>query len=434
MRLFPVLEIEPIIQENDKTRLDARKSFLSGSSAAVTMKIKPSSFEDYLDVTDARYLDWAYGFEIEVDSSNNVVAFTEDDIDRTCTIPSGTYTLSDLAEAIADAMTDEGAQAYAGQISNANEFVFTGDGALAFTLTIGGSSLLPEIGFAEDAESDDDISVTGTPVETVTAQVTMRQDAAITIAEDENDKVDFEIAATAYVAQIEAGDYATLGDLAAAIQTAMDALAVPTATFSITEASGIVTFASNLALELKPETGANVGESALALVGITEDDQLVGEAVDSVKIKTATMTVISELADDLYSDDQGMRTHEPDILQYVADGRATFKDIHRRAQSLILDWVNKQGWVDSNGDKITKEHVLDHTEVQEWSTFMALKLVFQSNINSIKDIFDQKAKTYEDCEVQARKRLVLRLDLNKDGSSAQREQITPFQSAFVVRR
>lgn len=59
--IFPTLETELKVQVNDKTRLDATKTFLSPDEAAITLiEIQPEATESFYDVTTAKFLDWSY--------------------------------------------------------------------------------------------------------------------------------------------------------------------------------------------------------------------------------------------------------------------------------------------------------------------------------------------------------------------------------------
>lgn len=59
--IFPVLELEDVLQVDDKTRLDARKSFISPDEAAITLvEIEPEAAAGFIDVTSNQYLDWQY--------------------------------------------------------------------------------------------------------------------------------------------------------------------------------------------------------------------------------------------------------------------------------------------------------------------------------------------------------------------------------------
>jgi hypothetical protein len=59
MTLFPSLILEKSVQENDKTRLDARKSFAQGEVITLT-EISYDGGTNYVDVTADMYLDWQF--------------------------------------------------------------------------------------------------------------------------------------------------------------------------------------------------------------------------------------------------------------------------------------------------------------------------------------------------------------------------------------
>jgi len=61
MAIFPNLELEATVQENDKTRLDGTKTFVTSDEAAITLvEIEPVAANGFIDVTANQYLDWAY--------------------------------------------------------------------------------------------------------------------------------------------------------------------------------------------------------------------------------------------------------------------------------------------------------------------------------------------------------------------------------------
>lgn len=65
MAIFGNLDLEDVVQVDDKTRLDATRSFISKDEAAVTLvEIEPEGSAGYVDVTGSSsadwYLDWAY--------------------------------------------------------------------------------------------------------------------------------------------------------------------------------------------------------------------------------------------------------------------------------------------------------------------------------------------------------------------------------------
>lgn len=59
--IFVQLQREPRVQVNDKTRINANKSFISGGTASiVSIEIDPDSVSGYFDVTADGFLDWVY--------------------------------------------------------------------------------------------------------------------------------------------------------------------------------------------------------------------------------------------------------------------------------------------------------------------------------------------------------------------------------------
>ena len=144
--------------------------------------------------------------------------------------------------------------------------------------------------------------------------------------------------------------------------------------------------------------------------------------------------VVKTLADDnLFSNDEDLQNHEPDILKWVREGRSTYIDLHRRAQELILDTLYRLGYTDRERNRLTPVAVIDILEVKEWSTYMVLYLIFNGLSNAVDDVFDKKAKYYKG---EAEKRMTsatLKLDLNGDGELSPGET-KDMTSIWVVRR
>ncbi len=61
MAIFGNLELEQIVQVDDKTRLDATKSYVTTDEAAITLlEIEPFAADGFVDVTTNRFLDFQY--------------------------------------------------------------------------------------------------------------------------------------------------------------------------------------------------------------------------------------------------------------------------------------------------------------------------------------------------------------------------------------
>ena len=148
---------------------------------------------------------------------------------------------------------------------------------------------------------------------------------------------------------------------------------------------------------------------------------------------TNTLELITPADDRLFSDDSQLTQQESDILKWVPDGRNSFLNIHRRAQELIIAFLDEQGYTDVDGDPLTKEDIVRLDEVNQWSKALALSLIFQSQSNAVDDVFDRKSKFYGSEVLTHRHRSILRVDLNNDGEIDPGEKL-PFKTLDIIRR
>jgi hypothetical protein len=125
---------------------------------------------------------------------------------------------------------------------------------------------------------------------------------------------------------------------------------------------------------------------------------------------------VNSVADDmLLSSDQDLLYYEHDVLRYIKDGKSSFLNFHRAARDKILDYLNTAGFVDVNGNKITKDMLnVDSSEVREWSICQTLALIYFSVSNGVGDVFSLKSESYESRVKEARGKAILRLDLNSN--------------------
>ena len=137
---------------------------------------------------------------------------------------------------------------------------------------------------------------------------------------------------------------------------------------------------------------------------------------------TRDIVVVTAAVERLFSKDSDIRFHEPDILKWIPSGKADFRFVHRRAQDRIIAWLDEKRYWGTDGERLTLDEIVDLQEFKEWSTFMALRLIFQGNSNAVDDVFAIKAKRYNNLEVSARNRGTLRLDKNRDGELSQGER------------
>lgn len=191
-------------------------------------------------------------------------------------------------------------------------------------------------------------------------------------------------------------------------------------------------------IEIEPEAGAG-------FIDVTANKYLdwqyatAGNKVVSVRVTTdgaptsftKTISVLSEADDKLFSGDAELVPHEPDIMNYVPDGRASFLNVHRLSQDRILAWLDENRIWGTNGAKLTKANIFDLSEVNDWSKFLTLKFIFEGLSNQIDDIFADKARRYDAMMQDARGRAALRLDLDEDGAEDIKQDMLSFT---MVRR
>ncbi len=340
MAQFPILELEPEVQINDKTRFNAAKTFVSkGSTALTTMTVTPGVGETPISVFVANqpaqwFADWAFtSWKIDIDSSNNKIDFKESGAELTATLTSGSYTITQLATEIGSALTAAGSQVYTVTVNNNDEITISAPASFLLLLISGSNrnqSILPQIGFEEMTAFS--FSQKSDRVEYLTRKITL-----------------------------------TVGD----------------------------------------------GTTTTAL------DKYI--------------KVYSVEGDRLFSSDADLVAHEPDILQWIVAGRASFLDFHRRAQRLIFGWMDKNGYVDIFQEKYDKFDIQDKEELRLWSTHLCLKTIFESFKNASDDVFQQKREYYSKEEQFYRNRLVLRIDTDGNGKVEDTEFLT-ISSGNLIRQ
>ena len=125
---------------------------------------------------------------------------------------------------------------------------------------------------------------------------------------------------------------------------------------------------------------------------------------------------------------------ETDIMRYLADGRASFKDIHRRVQILIVDWLNKEGHGDNLDNRLTRKALLSVDDFGLWADYLALQLIFEDNRKAVDDVFAAKAKKYEAMAAVTRSRVAVAIDTNGDGVADVLTESVDIRSCRVMRR
>jgi hypothetical protein len=138
--------------------------------------------------------------------------------------------------------------------------------------------------------------------------------------------------------------------------------------------------------------------------------------IDGISVP-GSITIVTALEDNLFSNDNDLRNHEDDILRWVREGRNSYLDKHRLAQEIILAELDKSAIWKNNGERYTSVDIVDIQEFKEWSKYLCLRLFYDSMSYATDDIFDVKSKRYRGEEVSSKKRACLRLDTNGDGNT-----------------
>ena len=137
-------------------------------------------------------------------------------------------------------------------------------------------------------------------------------------------------------------------------------------------------------------------------------------------------------SDHLFSTDEDLQNHEPDILKWLREGRNSYNDMHRRAQELILDTLYRLGYTDNEGNRLEAEDIIDKLEIREWSTFLTLHIIFFGLSNAVEDVFARKAAFYLKEAEMRRDSKSLKADLDGDGDAT--NEGYDMTSISVVRR
>lgn len=330
--IFAHLELEDKLQVNDKTRLNAAKSFVArGTDALTDVQVKPGANGLAVSVFDSdpdnRYLEWEFNtWEGDFDASNNKLDFKENNgAELTATITPATYSLSALAAEVETQLNSAGAETYTVAASSVDKITISSTGKFSLLPTEGsnaGESILPFLGFNSiggrgDGEWSNESTTTGRRVRYLPRKVT------------------------------------------------------------VTAING----------------------------------------VDPDSVEDKYFRLYSVEGDYLFSTDQDLAAKRSDILNYCERGRNTFKKYHRRAQEEIMDEFREAGFVDIYQDPLTLDAMVVPDDLRKYSTFKTLRMIFEDLSNATDDIFERIAARYHSSELKAKRPLLVRADLDRDGSA-----------------
>lgn len=150
---------------------------------------------------------------------------------------------------------------------------------------------------------------------------------------------------------------------------------------------------------------------------------------------TKDLTVVSLASENLFSSDYDLKAYEPDIMKWLPKGRWTYNFIHRKVRDLILTEIYKNRITNKDGTKITKEQIVDISEVREWAVCYVLNLIFIGISNKPDDTFSIKASMYKKTanEYKNLSFNILGIDLNSDSQIDITEKLD-IRSGSLIRR
>lgn len=179
-------------------------------------------------------------------------------------------------------------------------------------------------------------------------------------------------------------------------------------------------------VKIKPEASGSFievysskqSEWWLDWVYLTAGSKVVSVEIDNGTVfsKDFAVEVVTSATDSLFSSDQDLFNIEPDLIKYLPKGKSSFLWMHRKAQAEILEQLYKDGFLGSDGEKLTKAEILDVSEVKQWSTYMTLRSIFRFLSNQSDDVFDKKSKEYQNLEHMWRNLAVLKIDIDRSGA------------------
>jgi hypothetical protein len=152
------------------------------------------------------------------------------------------------------------------------------------------------------------------------------------------------------------------------------------------------------------------------------------------QVFTKTVLVLSEVDDHLFSSDNDLVQHEPDIMKWLRAGRNSWLDYHRRSQALILDWLAQARIFDAKGDRLTKASILVIEDIKNLSIYWTLANIFLSLSNKPDDVFRAKADLYFGLVADYKNTGRIQFDWNNNGLVDEIEKHYDLKSFKMVRR
>ena len=165
------------------------------------------------------------------------------------------------------------------------------------------------------------------------------------------------------------------------------------------------------------------------------DQTITVQATDDTDTVTAefTITVISESEDNLYSTDAEIFAIEGELKKYMPEGKNSYKNLHREAQSRIVNYLDKKRLWNSDGTPYAKNQINLYGMLQKWSLYETILMIYTDLTISIGDKFTEKVSEYKALRNYERDRAQIRIDKDNSGTIDAGE-IQDLKSFRMIRR
>lgn len=158
--------------------------------------------------------------------------------------------------------------------------------------------------------------------------------------------------------------------------------------------------------------------------------------INDTLTKDFSFDIVTSEDDRLFSKDSDLVSIESEVMNWLSFGKSTYNDKHREAQRLILEELNARGLRDDDGNEITKENIAITKELNAWSRYLTLHLIYFDLSKDQNSVFWEKAKNYKYMAKSASNQRQF-ITVDGDGNSSTGEDVAyslPFVNIDVVRR
>lgn len=159
-------------------------------------------------------------------------------------------------------------------------------------------------------------------------------------------------------------------------------------------------------------------------------------ATDGTSTITSTfdITAISEADDNLYSNDSQIFAIESELKRYLPEGKNSYKYLHREAQSRILNYLDRKRIWNQDGDAYTKDQLNLSGELQKWSLYETIYMIYTDLFLSVGDKFAEKVNQYKALRNIERDRGAIRIDKDGNGTIDNDEASQDLKSFRLIKR